>query len=78
MQTTNIAPMFPNTANSTSTAMVNIYSIDTNDNTPVFNDTNSGDFVITIIENIPPMTQFAKINASDADISAQFGTPSIR
>jgi len=64
---------------STSSSTVNVYSKDVNDNTPVYNNAESdGNYVISIIENMEPLTQIIQIVASDADISPEFGTPSIR
>lgn len=64
--------------NSASNSIVNIYSKDVNDNTPVYTGTDSdGNFVVTIIENLEPLTKFTQISATDADISPEFGTPSI-
>lgn len=65
--------------NRTAIATANIWSRDVNDNPPVFLETGpDGSYVVTILENSVPLTPAFKVSATDADVSPEFGTDSIR
>ena len=55
-----------------------IYSMDVNDNDPAFTNSNISDaFLVTFLENTPGKSYVDTVQASDADISPEFGNASL-